>query len=97
MTSSSSPKPDEPGQDLVFLGTVTEIKPISIPNSRIRWMVTATVDRVLSGQFSEKTFSFGIHSPTKSGLAVGKQYEIRATWTGQGYAVDELQWLPRRP
>src|SRR5262245_43160331 len=46
MTSSSSTKPDAPGQDLTFLGTVTEIRPISVPRSRIRFMVTASVDRV---------------------------------------------------
>jgi hypothetical protein len=28
-----------------------------------------------------------------SGLKVGKSYTIKATWTGDGYVVDELQWM----
>lgn len=87
MTSNTTP----PG-DLLFAGTVLEIRPVEGPNPHLRWGVTTHVDEVLNGQFDGETFSFFIHSPTKSGLEVGGTYRIRATWTGTGYSVDEKQW-----
>jgi hypothetical protein len=89
----NAPATGEPGsQDLVFLGTVTSMAPGHTGNTSKRWVVTTTVERVLSGRFSGSQFSFAIHSPAKSGLEVGKQYSIKATRTPTGYRVDEYQW-----
>lgn len=84
-----------PSKDLVFTGTVTEIRAVSVPRSPQRWQVTVNVDKVLSGDFSGSTFSFLVHSPVKSGLQLGGSYTIKATWNGNGYLVDEHQW--RKP
>ena len=80
------------GGDLVLVGTVKEIQPRGGARSRKRWLVVVKVDRVVSGEFSGTTFAFAIHSPANAGLQVGKTYTVKATWTGAGYVVDELQW-----
>ena len=87
----AAPSQDQ-GADLVFVGKLTELTPVSMPGTRIRWTVKMAVKKVVSGRFSGDTFSFGVHSPTKSGLVVGGAYEVRATETPEGYVVDELQW-----
>jgi len=79
--------------DLVFLGTVAEMTSSPLPQSRLGWVVQCEVDRVVSGTFPGKTFSFRIHSPSKSGLEVGKQYTITATRTPDGFHVDQHQWM----
>ena len=79
--------------DLQFIGTVTKIYPLASIRSRKNWAVLTHVDRVVSGDFSGTTFSFAIHSPTLSGLQVGRTYTIKATWIDKGYVVDELQWM----
>ena len=77
-------------KDLVFIGTVRKIYPFSAPATlRRRWAVRAHVDRVVSGTFSGDTFTFTVHSPAQSGLRVGRAYTINATWTIEGYVVDE--------
>ena len=81
--------------DLVFLGTVQSIESSTIPQSRANWVVTFRVDRIQSGEFGGKTFSFRIHSPSKSGLETGRQYVVEATRTTTGYAVDQYQWMNR--
>ncbi|MFL6262492.1 MAG: hypothetical protein ACJ76Y_22570 [Thermoanaerobaculia bacterium] len=84
----------QPGEgDLVFVGTVTKIVPTS--DKLKSWAVTVRVERIVSGTFSGTSFTFAVHSPAISGLKVGKSYTIRATWTKDGYVVDERQW--RRP
>ena len=86
-TQSSS---TDSSKDLVFMGTITKIYPFSAPATvRRRWAVRAHVDRVVSGTFSGDTFTFTVHSPAQSGLRVGRAYTIKATWTVQGYVVDE--------
>jgi hypothetical protein len=80
--------------DLVFVGTVESIREASEPQSLANWLVTFRVDRIKSGGFAEKTFSFRIHSPSRSGLKEGKQYEVKARRTATGYAVDPEQWRP---
>ena len=83
-SSTHSPK------DLVFIGTITKIYPFSAPATVLRrWAVRAHVDRVVSGTFSGDTFTFTVHSPAQSGLRVGRAYTIKATWTIEGYVVDE--------
>src|SRR5712691_508030 len=77
-------------KDLAFIGTVRKIYPFSAPATvRRRWAVRAHVDRVLSGTFLGDTFTFTVHSPAQSGLRVGRAYTIKATWTIEGYVVDE--------
>jgi|SRR5690348_7053460 Tfp pilus assembly protein PilV len=77
-------------KDLVFIGTITKLYPFSAPAAvRRRWAVRAHVDRVASGTFSGDTFTFTVHSPAQSGLRVGRAYTIKATWTIEGYVVDE--------
>lgn len=81
--------------DLVFVGTVTEIAASPAPDApTLGWVVTTKVERVEIGVFTEPTFSFRIHSATRSGLQVGGSYTIRATRTATGYSVDPLQWHP---
>lgn len=77
---------------LVFLGTVMSIKESPLPRSSANYIVTFNVDKVESGKFSGKTFSFRIHSPVKTGLEAGKQYTVRATKTERGYYIDQSQW-----
>ena len=79
--------------DLEFIATVTKIYPLASIRLRKNWAVVTHVDRVVSGDFSGTTFTFAIHSPTLSGLQVGRTYTIKATWIDKGYAVDELQWM----
>src|SRR5262245_59600304 len=79
LSSGRAPAPASSGPDLTFLGTVTRIEIADTGDPRKEWVVTTKVDKVLSGSFTGSQFSFAIHSPSKSGLAVGKQYSIQAT------------------
>ena len=81
--------------DLVFLGTVESIQASPVSQSLANWVVTFRIDRVESGDFYGKTFSFRIHSARKSGLEAGKQYVVEATKTETGYAVYQYQWMNR--
>ena len=78
--------------DLVIVGTVTDIHSQPASHSLRNWVITVHVEKVTTGHFSGATFSFTVHSPAKAGLVVGRTYNIRATWKGQGYEVDETQW-----
>jgi hypothetical protein len=80
--------------DLVFVGTVESIKTASQSQWLANWVVTFRVDRIKSGEFAGKTFAFRIHSPSRSGLKEGGQYEVKARRTATGYAVDPAQWQP---
>src|SRR2546430_16833696 len=77
-------------KDLVLIGTVTKIYPFASPIVRRSWAVRAHVDRVISGTFSGTTFTFTVHSPATAGLRVGHTYSIKATWTIEGYVVNEF-------
>jgi len=91
--SRSAPK-GEVAQDLVFLGTVQEIRQSGMPRTAmLEWIIHTRVDKVVSGRFSGETFSFLVHSPSRSGLEKGKQYKIKAKWTGEGYRVNQNQWM----
>ena len=79
-------------KDLVLVGTVTKIYPVA--GVLRRWAVVAQIDKVVAGEFTGTTFTFTVHSPTSSGLRVGRSYTIKATWTGDSYAVDQYQWMP---
>jgi hypothetical protein len=86
---------DTTARDLVFIGTVTEIRPASAARSLRNWAVVAHVDKLVAGEFSGTTFTFAIHSPARAGLRVGQAYTIKARWTAEGYVVDESQWRKR--
>lgn len=96
-SAASSPPPTASavvGGDLRFRGTVTSIEAHQEGDepSRNPWVVTMKVDEVLAGAFAGKTFGFRVHSPSRSGLAVGGTYTVEARWNGSGYVVDPLQW-----
>jgi hypothetical protein len=76
-------------KDLLFVGTVTAIEFRDTGNPLRRWVVSTSVQKVLSGDFSKPTFTFAVHSPARAGLKVGQSYTIPARWTGDGYLVDE--------
>ena len=78
--------------NLVFVGTVTKIQSGVTNEPQKSFVVTATVDKIIHGQFVGSRFQFAVHSPALSGLHVGKQYTIRATRTANGYIVDDLRW-----
>ena len=84
-----------PQPDLVFVGTVESIEASPLPRSLANWIVTFRVDRIEAGDFSGETFSFRIHSPSRSGLESGKQYVVEANRTDTGYKVDQCQWMER--
>lgn len=77
-------------EDLVFIGRVTSITSADTGNPLRHWLVSTSVDNVLSGELASAAFEFAIHSPARAGLKVGKTYTIPAHWTGEGYLVDEL-------
>jgi len=78
--------------ELVLEGTIESVTPGGADRRR-RWQVTLRVERVLAGDFDAERFAFVVHSPAKSGLAVGQRRIVRASRVADGYAVDELQWL----
>jgi hypothetical protein len=73
--------------DVVLVGTVTKIFPVA--GLRKRWAVVVRVERVVSGDFPDATFTFKVHSPSRAGLRVRRVYLIKASRVGEGYVVDE--------
>ncbi|ASC69421.1 hypothetical protein XM38_003480 [Halomicronema hongdechloris C2206] len=71
-------------EDVVLRGVITALRPQRGPHPHLKWVAVLDVDAVMAGQFSGQTFAFHIHSPTKSGIAVGGQYVIRMTRTPAG-------------
>jgi hypothetical protein len=80
--------------DLVFRATVESIEcsPIGIHGAFLDWIVRTRVEAVVSGDFTGEHFAFRVHSPSRAGLEIGKTCTVHATWTGDGYLVDEHQW-----
>ena len=79
------------GKDLVLVGRVSSItQGGTLPKP---WIVTVDVEKIISGDFSGGQFAFAVHSPSRSGLEVGRSYTVRAAWKGKGYDVDENQWM----
>ena len=76
-------------KDLVFVGTVNSIISADTGDPFREWVVSTSVDKVLSGELASSTFEFAIHSPARAGLEVGRTYTIPAHWTGKGYLVNE--------
>jgi hypothetical protein len=86
--------PSSKKKDFVFVGTVFLIEQIAAPDGIHNFRVSCSVDRVLSGQFVDPTFSFAVHSPARARLERGGVYEIEAKATANGYRVDE--WRIRK-
>lgn len=84
---------DDPAA-LILRGTIESIQPASGASRRQRWQVTLRIEEVVEGRFEGATLTFAVHSPVKSGLAVGQHRTVRAQRSADGYVVDELQWLP---
>jgi hypothetical protein len=84
--------------DLVFRATIEQIEcaPLGVRGAFLDWIIRTRVDEVLSGTFTGTHFAFRVHSPSRSGLEVGRALTVTATWTGDGYRVDEHQWLVAR-
>ena len=72
------------GEEVVLRGTVTGLRPSRGPHPHLKWLAVLTVDSVVAGHFSEPTFPFHIHSPTKSGIAEGGRYVLHLTRTPAG-------------
>jgi hypothetical protein len=70
---------DEAEKEIAFHGTVIEIGPTRRGHPHLKWLVTLHVDSVVRGRLEAETFSINIHSPIKSGIAVGGRYLIQAT------------------
>ena len=85
---------DSSKKDLEFVGTVLLIETVSAPDMLHNFVVTVSVDKVLSGEFSGTTFEFAVHSPARAGLEFGGIYTIKAKWKRGGYVVNE--WEIRR-
>lgn len=65
-------------------GTVIELRPKHDGHPHLKWLVTIKVDSVLKGRFDEQTFSFSIHSPTKSNIVIGSRCMIHVARTQTG-------------
>jgi hypothetical protein len=83
---------DTKGEEVVLRGTITEIRPARGSHPHQKWLAILAVDSVVAEHFSGQTFAFRIHSPTKSGIAVGGRYVIHATRTQTGeYVVRSIE------
>jgi hypothetical protein len=77
---------------LELTGKVIAIFPVRAkPPSMRNWAVKVRVESVEVGEFSGHEFTFSIHSPAVAGLAVGGCCAIEATWTEQGYEVNNTR------
>ena len=94
---ATSPAAGLNSDDLVFVGTVTKVYPVAAPRQRKRWAVVTHVERVVSGEFSDSTFTFTIHSPANAGLRLNRAYLIRAIKTDGRYSVNESTLEEVRP
>jgi hypothetical protein len=72
---------------VVLIAKVTQIKAEPLKQSKDNWVVTVAVEMVESGDFTEPTLVFRIHSPSKSMIEIGKRYRIRAKKVKGQYIV----------
>ena len=81
-------------RDLTFRAVIEslDIAPLADRRVQLDWVVRTRVLEVIAGEFHGQRFDFRVHSPSRSGLEVGATHTIHATWTGDGYLVDENQW-----
>jgi len=76
---------------LIFEGTVIDII-IDNNDLKNKWIVKIRVDKIISGDFSGKTFSFRVHSPALSEIQKNKRYRVVAEETETGYKVNPYNW-----
>ena len=81
--------------DLVFSGTVADIRPAPLDQSLTSWAVTFRVEEVITGEYDEDYFSFLLHSPDRDFLKTGKRYRVEALKMRNGYLIDPNQWALR--
>lgn len=62
--------------EAVFRGKVVDLRPARMKHPHLRWQVIMQVEDVLSGNFPEQQFIFGIHSPAKSRIVSGGLYRV---------------------
>lgn len=72
------------GEEIVLRGEVIDLRPERGQHPHQKWLVTLRVDAVVTGTFSEPSFSFHIHSPTKSSIALGGRYLIHLARSQDG-------------
>lgn len=83
---------DSETEKIVLRGTVTEVRPQRGPHPHQRWIAVLEIDRVVDGRFSDPTFAFRIHSPTKQDIAIGGRYQLHVARDTSGeYAVDRIE------
>jgi hypothetical protein len=96
LISKQKKKPEDPEPaDLILIGKVVSIEIVPLAKSRNNFVVKTKVVKVTKGSFDGSHFSFRIHSPSKSQIAVGKQLEVRAKRVPEGYFVDPIQFIGR--
>lgn len=71
-------------EETVLQGTVIGIRPAQGQHLHQKWCVTLQVDSIVVGYYTEQTFSFSVHSPTKSGIVIGGQYMIHTVQIQNG-------------
>ena len=81
--------------DLIFSGTVADIRPAPLDQSLTSWAVTFRVKEVITGEYDEEYFSFLLHSPDRDFLKIGKRYRVEALKMRNGYLIDPNQWALR--
>ncbi len=81
--------------DLVFRGTVADIRQSPLDQSLTSWVVTFRVDELISGEYGEEYFSFLLHSPDRFFLEEGREYRVEALKVRSGYLIDPNQWALR--
>jgi hypothetical protein len=89
-----APVPPPSDHDLTFRAVIESVEAAPLPDRHIRldWVVRTRVLEVITGEFHGTHFDFRVPSPSRAGLEVGATHTIHATWTGDGYLVDENQW-----
>jgi hypothetical protein len=85
-------KSDNESEEIVLRGKVIEVRPSKGAHPHLKWLIVLQVDSVIDGSYSGQTFSFNIHSLTKSGIVVGGQYTIHMTRTQTGeYKLNSIE------
>ena len=79
-----------------MVGRVTAMKPDGADPSN-KSVVTVKIEDVVSGDYSGETLQFTVRGPAQSSLKERRAYTIEAVWTGDGYLVDHVRRLKRKP
>jgi hypothetical protein len=77
--------------EVTFLGTVTSVDIGNLHHPYLRWVVTLTIDNVISGDSPGEGFWFAIHSPSLEAVKVGQRYRITAIKDRDGFELVSRQ------